>query len=410
MRKMRAVLALCSDLWYNRHRTETVDQERTEDGAMKLLHTGDLHLDSAFCGTDSLRAEDRREAQRQVLIRIFECAEREACDLILIAGDLFDSVCVTPETEELCLRLFRRSACPVVIAPGNHDPYTKGSFYRREDLPEQVYVFNSPEVQCFEFPDLGVRVFGYAFLSAVLQKSPLAGVAPPEANGMRNLLCAHADLSDPLSRSCPLTVGDIVRFGIDYAALGHIHNRRQEDSFGNTCIRYCGFAEGRSFDELGDGGVLIVTLEEGRMPSVERRIVSERRYVIAELALDGCAEAQEVRQKLSEAISSIDEPKGTNLRLELVGAVDADCIGDPETLSAELRGELASLELRNMTVPTADGAYLAKDPTLRGAFYRELLPGLVDADPKVRAKAALALQIGLAAMENRRIPGQRDEE
>ncbi len=376
---------------------------------MKILHTADLHLDSAFCMGDVLRAEDRREAQRRLLTRIFACAEQEACDLILIAGDLFDSVCVTPETEELCLSLFRRATCPVVIAPGNHDPYGGVSFYRRDDLPEQVYIFNSSEVQCFEFPELGVRVFGYAFLSAVLQKSPLAGVEPPAPNGMRNLLCAHADLSDPLSRSCPLTVGDIVRFGIDYAALGHIHNRREDDSFGDTCIRYCGFAEGRSFDELGEGGVLIVTLEDGKSPVAERKTVSEQRYHKIEAELGGCADIQDVRERLGEVIASIEPQEGTHLRIELSGAVDADCIGDVAALSAELRGGLASLELRDMTVPVADGAYLAQDPTLRGAFYRELYPRLVDENPEVRRQAVLALQIGLAAIENRRIPGLRDD-
>ena len=376
---------------------------------MKFLHTADLHLDSAFCASDALRAEDRREAQRQVLARIFSCAEREACDLILIAGDLFDSVCVTPETEELCLQLFGHSSCPVVIAPGNHDPYATTSFYRRDDLPEQVYVFNTSDVQCFEFPELGVRVFGYAFLSAVMATSPLAGVQPPAPNGMRNLLCAHADLTDPLSRSCPLTVGDIVRFGIDYAALGHIHNRKEDDSFGQTCIRYCGFAEGRSFDEQGEGGVLIVTLEDGKVPVVERRIVSEQRYRQAEVELSGLHDAQEVRERIGEVIDSIEPKKGTHLRMELCGSVDADCIGDVAALSDALRGALASLELRDMTVPAADGEYLAQDPTLRGAFYRELYPRLVHEDPEVRRQAALALQIGLAAIENRRIPGVRED-
>ena len=72
---------------------------------MKILHTGDLHLDSPFSSEDIIGAERRREAQRRVITRIFDLAKEESCDLILIAGDLFDSEYVSPETEKLVLKL-----------------------------------------------------------------------------------------------------------------------------------------------------------------------------------------------------------------------------------------------------------------------------------------------------------------
>ena len=73
---------------------------------MKFLHTADLHLDSAFCGDGVFGAEARRERQRELLKKIFRIAEDEACDMILIAGDMFDTSFVTPETRKLCLSLF----------------------------------------------------------------------------------------------------------------------------------------------------------------------------------------------------------------------------------------------------------------------------------------------------------------
>ena len=127
---------------------------------MKILHTGDLHLDSPFCANDSQTADERREAQRAILRRIFACAKEENCDLMLIAGDLFDGRYVTPETEALVLKLLRESDCPVVIAPGNHDPYAEGGFYAtwQEKLPEHIYLFTSSELQCFEILYFGLVV------------------------------------------------------------------------------------------------------------------------------------------------------------------------------------------------------------------------------------------------------------
>ena len=98
---------------------------------MRLLHTGDLHLDSAFCAYGQRGAEQQREAGRDTLRRIFECAESEKCDMILIAGDLFDSRFVSPATEELFCELVENANIPVVLSPGNHDWYTEGGIYSR---------------------------------------------------------------------------------------------------------------------------------------------------------------------------------------------------------------------------------------------------------------------------------------
>ena len=383
---------------------------------MRLLHTGDLHLDSAFCAYGQRGAEQQREAGRDTLRRIFECAESEKCDMILIAGDLFDGKYVTPETETLFLSLCAASPFPIVIATGNHDPYTEGSFWKSVTLPEQVYLFNSSELQCFVFEELKVKVYGYAFSSAVMTESPLLGAQRNDENededqsedGYLHLLCAHADLSSPVSRYAPLTVGDIVGLGIDYAALGHIHNPPSNLSYGSTEIRYCGFAEGRSFDECGEGGVLLVTLAEGDV-TVERRVVSETRYEQIELDVSAYAEESALRAAIGRVVSPYAERSGTHLRLTLVGTADPDMLSPILSDTSGFAQALASLQVQNLTIPCPDGASLERDITLRGALYRALYVRLIDSDPELRRTALRALQIGLAAIDGRRIPTEEDD-
>ncbi len=368
---------------------------------MKILHTGDLHLDSPFCSDDGARADEKRAAQRALLRRIFDCAKEEQCDLILMAGDLFDGRHTTPETASLTEQLLRESTCPVVIAPGNHDPYAEGSFYRKASLPEHVYLFTSSELQCFEIEELHTRVFGYAFTSSFLAESPLAGATLPQKDGWRHLLCAHADLTSPISRTAPVTEGDIVRGGFDYAALGHIH---KPPKLHDERIQYCGFAEGRSFDELGEGGVLIVTLEDGASPKIERKILSETCYAISELDLTAYSDEASMLGAIEDAVNTSIEKGVTHLRLYLVGNAD------PEILSFALEkansndGNLTLLEVQNLTIPVSDGNFLKNDITIRGALYRTLYPKLTDEDPVVRRRAAKALQIGLCAIDGRSIP------
>ena len=104
---------------------------------MRILHTGDLHLDSAFSSFGKKDAEQYRELGRELLKNIFDCAKHEKCQMILVAGDLFDSKFVSNDTRALFVSLVRNADMPVVIAPGNHDPYSENSFYalvEKEDI------------------------------------------------------------------------------------------------------------------------------------------------------------------------------------------------------------------------------------------------------------------------------------
>jgi len=86
---------------------------------MKLLHTSDWHLGK--------RLEDfpRIEEQQAVLQEICEIAEQEHVDVVLVAGDLFDTFNPPTEAVELLYRTLKRLANngsrAVIAIAGNHD-------------------------------------------------------------------------------------------------------------------------------------------------------------------------------------------------------------------------------------------------------------------------------------------------
>ena len=363
---------------------------------MKFLHTADIHLDSAFSSSGATGAEARRGHQRQCLQRIFALARQEQCDFILMAGDIFDTSFVTPETEELCLSLFEDFKKPIIISAGNHDPYVEGSFYKKE-LPKNVYVFTSSELQYFDFPELSLTVGGYSFTSAALSASPLESQPPRQRTQQHLILCAHADLDAPTSRYAPVMSSDIKRLGFDYAALGHVHNTpAAQDN-----VRYCGFPEGRSFDERGDGGVLLVTLSDENSLTAERRILSNRRYVWEELSLDGIGDTEEMEKLITDTLLSIDAQKESFVRLTLTGTIPPSSLPDSKIFEEKKPPHISELEIIDSTLAIPDGAFLEKDTTLRGEFYRSLRSGLCSDDPSERARTLYALRIGLAAIDGK---------
>ncbi len=85
---------------------------------MKILHTSDWHVGKV------LKGQSRAEEHKQVLAGVIEIARRERPDLVVIAGDLYDTAAPTPEATRLVTRALtalRRTGADVVAIGGNHD-------------------------------------------------------------------------------------------------------------------------------------------------------------------------------------------------------------------------------------------------------------------------------------------------
>ncbi|MGH3664875.1 MAG: exonuclease subunit SbcD, partial [Egibacteraceae bacterium] len=62
---------------------------------MRILHTSDWHVGR------TIRGRSRAAEHVQVLAEIAQIAEAEGVDLVLVAGDQFDSAAPTPEAERI---------------------------------------------------------------------------------------------------------------------------------------------------------------------------------------------------------------------------------------------------------------------------------------------------------------------
>lgn len=85
---------------------------------MKILHTSDWHLGK------TLEGFSRLEEQEQFLDELVAIADRKAVDLILIAGDVFDSPNPSASAETLfyhTLKRLARDERAIIVIAGNHD-------------------------------------------------------------------------------------------------------------------------------------------------------------------------------------------------------------------------------------------------------------------------------------------------
>lgn len=84
---------------------------------MKILHTSDWHVGRR------IRGRDRSEEHRSVLAELVAIAASAEVQLVVVAGDVFDTSAPTPVAERIVWRglLDLAEVAPVVVIAGNHD-------------------------------------------------------------------------------------------------------------------------------------------------------------------------------------------------------------------------------------------------------------------------------------------------
>ena len=225
---------------------------------MKILHSADWHLDAPMKGIAPEMKKIMQKNLRSIPEKIAELSRKEHCDLMLLAGDLFDG----PYTRESCEEVYRaleEVQIPVLISPGNHDYIQENSPWNREIWPENVYIFTKPEMTSVVVPELDCRVYGAGYTG--MDCMPLLEDFCAEGPEKWKIGILHGDPVNSLSPYSPVSRLQVQRSGLHYLALGHIH-RQGSFRAGDTLCAWPGCPMGRGFDETGVKGVLITELSE----------------------------------------------------------------------------------------------------------------------------------------------------
>jgi exonuclease SbcD len=229
--------------------------------SVRLLHTSDIHIAGDRPSLEGLQA-------------VVETANQLDVDIVLVAGDLFDSARVADEAVGLALSQLGRFQRPVVVIPGNHDCVDDRSIYHRVDLTtagEHVFFAGDPEGEQLVFEDLSLIVWARGIESHDPGNRPLAGYAPADPRYWRVVL-THGHFvpnGDQSGRSSPINQEEIGQLECDYLALGHWH-QFADVSQGDVKAFYSG-----SPCDFGLTGttVNLVTLSDEGGVSVERQTI-----------------------------------------------------------------------------------------------------------------------------------------
>lgn len=348
---------------------------------MKLLHSADWHLDSPFQGRDGDQSAFLKAELLKVPGKIAALCREEGCRILLLSGDLFDGP-YTRESLDALRNALEDAAVPAFIAPGNHDFCGTAAPWTNEHFPGNVHIFTRPAMESVVLPDLDCRIYGAGYRS--MDCPPLLEGFRADCGERYAIGILHGDAAQSSSPYCPVTREQVLTSGLDYLALGHIH---KTGSFrvGPALCAWPGSPMGRGFDELGDRGVLVVTLEE--RAEAEFRPLDTVRFHDLETELSG----------LPGLLPPVECPDF--YRVTLSGEAGEF---DLAALYAEY-AHLPHLQLRDRTVLPVDLWAAINDDTLEGTYFRLLREALSDADEAGKEKIRLAARISRQILDGQEV-------
>ena len=124
----------------------------------------------------------------------------------------------------------------------------------------------------------------------------------------------------------------------------------------------------------------------------------KRRYEKMVLDITGVTSQEVLLERLRDAVTKAGFGSDVLLRVRLTGRISPETIISPKKITASALG-LFYLEVEDTSVPLLDYETLKNDISIRGAFFRELLPLLESENEEERRTAADALRYGLAALD-----------
>lgn len=240
-----------------------------------FIHAADLHLGSSLkISNREFLAEDKEifaSANYDAFARLVDSALEKKVDFLLLAGDIYDSdersIKANRVFKEECQRL-DEAGIEVYLIAGNHDPIeNKKELFK---LPDNVVEFSAKQAEDYEILDGNnqslARIFGQSYQNK-FESEKLHKHYQPQYTNNFNIALLHTELNPDEKKYVPATKVELEENpGIDYWALGHIHQCKIIKE-SNPVIAYSGSLQGRDFGERELKGALLVEVDNAYQPS-----------------------------------------------------------------------------------------------------------------------------------------------
>lgn len=369
---------------------------------MKILHTSDWHLSTKFDNLPPEIALRRKEEQRQTISRILNMAANpeSKIDVVLIAGDIFDSLVPDYADIQFVKQEFSKLSAAGIktfIIPGNHDAYEPGGIWDREQFT--AHIFKGVGLQQVSDPELKLDIFGYVYTRENKSHRAMRDCSQPTVTpGHSAVLLYHGSYENfgrELGVDYPFSEAEIKEAPFAYIALGHYHE--QTEVLPGKAY-YSGSPEAFKFDknELGPRYFIIVKL--GTDGSVEVAPVNTKAKEYLQEAVDLTTETA---ASITSRITTIASEKMPYLRLVFSGTPSPEILEFLPSVPNTLGKLFSYIEIQDNALVLPQNITFAENSYMK--LYVQKVQQKIEqaANEDQKKLASKALELALAAYYER---------
>lgn len=275
--------------------------------SFRFIHASDFHLERPLQDILDLPDHLKRtlvEAPWRAAEAVFEYAQVENVDFIVLAGDLLNPVATGAQGVAFLLDHFeslRARQIQVYWAGGQADEPER--WPSAVTLPSNVHLFSKNHVEQVVFRR---------------HQTPLVSLVGRSSNGNETVRSAEylTEADDNFAIAVAHGKADVETLSharVDYWALGGKH---QSESLSSELpfIRYSGSPQSRALNEPGAHGFLLVDVDAQRKVQVHQVDCDQVRYSLQEIDAEDVAMGRDLRQLLSKRVARLQsEAAGRNV-------------------------------------------------------------------------------------------------
>lgn len=358
--------------------------------AIKIFHTADLHLGMRFAGYPEIQNE-LINARYETLEKMVAIANKEECDLFVIAGDLFDRVTVKAKEISRAVKILNEfNGELVIVLPGNHDYYTSDSSLWEnfsQLAGDRILVLKEPKIYDLSNYHLDAVVFSCPCSSKHSAENMLGWIKNNSINSdLLKIGIAHGSLEgvspDFDKTYYPMTNKELEAIGLDLWLLGHTHLPWPERPDGKSRVFIPGTPEPDGFDCKHEGSAYIIKIDSPSKRKVQRIITGKYRFLIKQIMLHNEDSIKRMEDEYCK-----EEYQNTILRLILKGRLKKEDLTKVKEATKSIEEKIVYLEVIQEELNEEITSELINSEFTQDSFPHQLLLSLLKEEGNVYNKA-----------------------
>jgi DNA repair exonuclease SbcCD nuclease subunit len=214
-------------------------------------------------------------------------------------------------------------------------------------MPENVKIFSTKKPETVLIEELNIAVHGQGFHQRAVTEN-IAASYPEGLSDYFNIGILHTSVTGREGHEtyAPCQIETLLSKQYDYWALGHVH--KSEILYEDPWIIFPGNIQGRHIRETGPKGCTLVTIDDGKIISVDQRDLDVLRWCFCTVsALDAETPDVILERVREEVLKEYDQNPGKTLavRILVTGSCKAheSLMKDPDQWISQIRADATDL-------------------------------------------------------------------